>query len=63
MPRIEMAGPPIHIDRTRVLAKRLTHVASEVYGLRPSLITVVIREDPPENVAIGGVLIADRKPD
>jgi len=30
---------------------------------RPSLITVVIRENPPENVAIGGVLVADRKPD
>jgi len=58
-----MAGPPIDIDRKRALAKRLTEAPSEVYGLRPSLITVVIGEHPPENVAVGGVLIADQEPD
>jgi 4-oxalocrotonate tautomerase len=52
-------GPPIDVERKRQLVKRLTDVAVEVYKIEH--ITVLIRENPPENVGIGGQLIADRK--
>jgi len=41
------------------LVKGLTAVAVEVYGIKH--ITVLIRENPPENVGVSGQLLADRK--
>lgn len=45
------------IDTKRDLARRLTDVAVDVYGIEH--VTVLIKENPPENVAARGVLIAD----
>lgn len=45
------------VEKKRQLARRLTDVAVEVYGIKH--ITVLIKENLPENVAAGGVLIAD----
>ena len=60
MPTITVEGPPIRdVDRKRELARRLTDVAVEVYGIPH--ITVLIKENPPENVAANGVLICDKK--
>ncbi len=59
MPTITVEGPPIDIGRKRELVKRLTEVAIEVYKIEH--ITVLIRENPPENVGVNGQLIADRK--
>jgi 4-oxalocrotonate tautomerase len=49
------------IERKRKLAEGLTRVAAEAYGLPPDAIIVIIHENPPENVARGGVLLADRQ--
>ncbi len=60
MPTITVEGPPIpDIERKRQLVKRLTDVAVEVYRIEH--ITVLIRENAPENVGVNGQLIADRK--
>ncbi len=60
MPTITVEGPPIHdVARKRDLARRLTDVAAEVYGIPH--ITVLIKENPPENVGVNGELICDRK--
>lgn len=58
MPTVTVEGPPIPLDRKRTLAKKLTDVAVEVYGIPH--ITVLIKENPPENVAANGVLICDK---
>ena len=60
MPIITMTGPIISLEQKRELAQRLTKVASEVYQRSPSEIIVIIRENQPENVAIGGHLRADK---
>lgn len=58
MPTITVEGPIVKdVQKKRDLARRLTDVAVEVYGIKH--ITVLIKENPPENVAAGGVLIAD----
>ena len=58
MPTITVEGPVIRdIDTKRALARRLTDVAVDVYGIEH--VTVLIKENPPENVAARGVLIAD----
>ena len=60
MPTITVEGPPIEdVDRKRELARRLTKVAVDVYCIPH--ITVLIKENPPENVAANGVLICDKK--
>jgi 4-oxalocrotonate tautomerase len=59
MPTIMVEGPPMDIEWKRELVKKLTEAAVEVY--RIGHITVLIRENPPENVGLGGQLLADRK--
>ncbi|MHC1604860.1 MAG: 4-oxalocrotonate tautomerase DmpI [Candidatus Methanofastidiosia archaeon] len=59
MPTITVEGPPIDIERKRELVKKITEVAIEIYKIEH--ITVLIRENPPENVGVNGQLIADRK--
>lgn len=59
MPLITVEGPPINVEQKRVLVKKLTEVAVEVYKIEHILVT--IRENQPENVGIDGQLITDRK--
>ncbi len=60
MPTITVEGPPLReIEKKRDLARRLTDTAVEVYGIEH--IVVLIKENAPENVGVGGVLICDRK--
>jgi 4-oxalocrotonate tautomerase len=58
MPLITVEGPAIAVEKKRELVRGLTEVAARVYGI-PQII-VTIRENPPENVAINGTLVADR---
>jgi 4-oxalocrotonate tautomerase len=59
MPTIRVEGPQIDVERKRQLVKKLTEIAVEVYGIKH--ITVLIQENPPENVGVDGQLLADRK--
>lgn len=62
MPTIRVDGPPIKdLDRKRHLVKVFAESAAEVYGMDKGHIVVLIRENPPENVGIGGELLIDRK--
>ncbi len=59
MPTIFVEGPKIQeLDHKRQLVKKLYDAAFEVYGIEH--ITVIIRENAPENVGVGGQLLADR---
>ena len=61
MPNIVVDGPPINdLEAKRELVQRITAAATEAYGLPAETMVVVLKENAPENVAIGGVLIADR---
>ncbi len=59
MPTIIVEGPPISIDKKRELVKKITKVISEIYGIKH--VTVIIKENTPENVGINGELLIDRK--
>jgi len=62
MPTITVSGPATDVGRKRKLADGLTRAAAEAYGLPLESIVVIIQENSPENVARGGVLLADRQP-
>jgi 4-oxalocrotonate tautomerase len=60
MPIITLEGPQINdIETRRALVRGLTDVAAKAYGMPPEKMIVLIRENTPEQVAVGGELIAD----
>ncbi len=62
MPIITIEGPPVSDPGVRRnLVEELTNAAVRAYALPKEKIIVLIRENTPEQVAVGGVLIADRK--
>jgi 4-oxalocrotonate tautomerase len=62
MPFITVDGPKIDdVDRKRQMVKALARAASEAYGMDEEHIIVLIRENSPDNVGIGGELIVDRR--
>ncbi len=63
MPIINVSGPKLELERKRELAQRLTEVMSDIYQRPAAQIIVVIHENPPENVSVGGKLVVDRKND
>jgi 4-oxalocrotonate tautomerase len=58
MPTIRIDGPPLNINAKRELVRRLTEVAIDIYKIEH--ITVLIRENTPENVGVNGQLIFDK---
>ena len=62
MPNICIEGPIIKdLEKKRVLVEELTNAAVRAYGLSREAIVVLIKENPPENVGVGGKLIIDRR--
>ncbi|MBN2288212.1 MAG: tautomerase family protein [Candidatus Glassbacteria bacterium] len=61
MPVVTVQGPPIkEVEVKRSFVKELTAAASRAYGLDEDSIIVLIKENPPENVGVGGRLILDK---
>ena len=61
MPLIRVDGPRIeNVGQKRKMVEKLTEVASEIYGMDKEHIIVLIQENEPENVGVGGQLIIDR---
>ena len=61
MPTINVSGPSLDVEQKRQMARDLTDVAARIYRRPPEHIIVIIHENPPENVSIGGTLVADRR--
>lgn len=62
MPTITAEGPPIRdLQKKRTMVKEMTEAATKAYGLPAQTIVVVVKENLPENVAVGGQLICDRQ--
>lgn len=63
MPNISLSGPKISdLNKKRELVRSLTEAAAKAYDLPAETIVVVITENAPENVGIGGQLVVDRHP-
>ncbi len=61
MPSVVINGPKIEdIEIKRKLVKDITDALEEAYKLRREAYTVLIKENPPENVGSGGILIVDK---
>lgn len=60
MPWIKVDGPKIEdVDKKREFVAKLTDIASGFYGMPKETITIIIKENQPENVGVGGKLVVD----
>jgi len=61
MPIVVINGPKIDdIEIKRELVKDITDALEKAYKLQREAYTVLIKENPPENVGSGGILIVDK---
>jgi len=61
MPDVTVNGPIIEdVEIKRVLVKEITDALEKAYKLPRDIYVVLIKENPPENVGVGGVLILDK---
>ena len=62
MPYTQIDGPAIQdIETKRILVKEITDALEKAYKLPRETYVVIVREDHPENVGVGGELIIDRE--
>ncbi|GEM_PF-250992 len=61
MPNVYVDGPKLDLDKKRRLAVEITDALERAYGLPRQVYVVIIRDNPPENVCVGGVMICDRE--
>ena len=62
MPNITVEGPAIrNMDTKREFVREMTDAATKAFGLPKQTIVVLLKENSPENVSVGGELIVDRK--
>ena len=61
MPVIRIDGPKVEsMDKKRRFVKDITKAASALFGLPTQMIIVLFRENTPDNVGVGGLLLSDR---
>jgi 4-oxalocrotonate tautomerase len=60
MPVINFDGPKLSKEQKAELAKVFTETAAKVTQIPEAAFVVLFKENGPENVATGGVLLADR---
>jgi len=63
MPIIMIEGPPRDIETKRKLVKQFTTIFKEIYGYPKDFphISIIIRENIPENVGTNGELLIDKR--
>jgi len=61
MPIIVFEGPKLEKGQKAELIKSFTQIASGITKIPQESFSVIIRENDPENVGVGGVLLADRR--
>jgi 4-oxalocrotonate tautomerase family enzyme len=60
MPNVYIDGGKLETDVKRVLAREVTDALEKAYKFPRQSYVVIITENPPENVSVGGKLLADR---
>lgn len=61
MPIIKVDGPKVtDVDKKRLFVKDVTEAAAALYGLPERAIIVLLKENSPDSVGVGGQLLIDR---
>ena len=60
MPLIAFEGPTMSKEQKALLVKEFTKDASEILNMPAETIIISIRENNPDNVGVGGILLSDK---
>lgn len=60
MPVITVEAGLLSLEQKEKLARELTKTASEIIGLPEKAFFTFLKENPYENVAVGGTLLSER---
>ncbi len=60
MPVIIFEGPQLTVQQKKELVREFTALASKVTTIPERAFTVLIKENDPQNVGVGGELVSDR---
>lgn len=60
MPQITFEGPKMDRAQKAELVKLFTEAASKITGIQREAFIVLIKENSPENVGVGGELLVER---
>ncbi|MGA1862602.1 tautomerase family protein [Deferribacter thermophilus] len=64
MPIITAEGPKINdLEKRKEFVKTVTEAASKYFNLPEESIIILIKENSPENVSVGGKLISEKNKD
>lgn len=61
MPTIFFYGPVLEVEKKRELIRSFTEAASQATGIDKSAFVVYLRKSSPDEVGVGGELLADRR--
>ena len=61
MPVITVEAASLDMEQKRRLAGELTSVAAEILGMPKETIYVFLKENPLENIGVGGKILSDLK--
>ena len=62
MPNIIIEGPKLeNIEDKRNFVKEITDITEKYFKIPREHIVITLKAFPPENVAVGGTLISDRR--
>lgn len=62
MPNVIIDGPKIDdLEIKRTLIKEITDALEKAYKIPRFAYSIIIKENSPENVGVGGTLLIDRK--
>ena len=61
MPIITLDGGTLNKEQKAELVRQFTESAHQVMGIRKEAFVVIIRENPAENIGVGGELLADKQ--
>lgn len=61
MPNVTIEGPKLEdVEVKRTLVKDITDALEKAYKMPREVFVVLIKENSPENVGVGGKLVVDR---
>lgn len=61
MPVITVEAASLDMEQKRRLASELTDVAARIFGMPEETIYVFLKENPLENIGVGGRLLSEMK--
>jgi len=61
MPHIVLDGPKLTKDQKRAIVESFTQAASDITKIPKEAFVVMIKENEPDNIGVGGKLLSERE--